>query len=81
MTQPTNQTGRTGIYREDGGKWRVQIHSDHTDAEGMRRVNLECLAEVRPSPIFGSIKTGGRWESTVLSGNEGIVGWSLTEEN
>lgn len=74
-------TDRTGIYREDGGKWRVRIHSDSTDSEQMRTVELECLHEFRPSPLHGSIAFGAKWISSVKTGWERAVGWTLTEEN
>ena len=67
------------IYREEGGKWRVAVLSDVIDDDGMRVVELQCLEELRPSPMIKPIPVGCIWTSTVRPGNEAYC-WSLSEE-
>lgn len=65
------------IYSEDGGEWVVELLSDTVDEEGLRCVELECVRELRPSPIFGSIRIGGIWTASCKPGWEHAVGWEL----
>jgi len=67
-------------YREDGGEWEVEVLSDSTDAEGMRRLKLRCVREITKCPLIRSLPPGEEWESAVKRGWESYVGWSLHEE-
>lgn len=64
------------IYREDGGKWIVDVISDSKSGD-KRCVEFRCVEQVRPSPISGSIKPGEEHVVTCVDGFEAYVGWSL----
>ena len=68
---------KRAVYREDGGAWLVAVFYDSTDDKGMRRVKLECLEQIKPSPDYGPIDVGEILESTMQKGYEAYVGWSL----
>lgn len=70
----------TGIYSEDGGRWRVEVLEDAVNDEGFRVVKMRCLEELLASPLMGKIEPGEEWSSSVKVGYEGFVDWRLQLE-
>lgn len=78
------------IYREEGGKYRVQIVSDEVkDAppewrskDRFRFVTLRCVETIRASKRCGPIEPGSEWQSTCTTGEgSAYCGWSLSEDD
>lgn len=77
MSEPTEP--RRAIYREDGGKYLVDVLSDSTE-NGKRTVKWVLVATVRRSPLHPVIEPGDQHEVTCVKGYEAYVGWELEYE-
>jgi hypothetical protein len=72
---------KLATYREDGGKFLVEVLSDVTTEENgqlYHRVHLHCVKTIREASHRLQIPVGREWVSSAIVGMEHIVGWSLT---
>lgn len=72
---------KLAIYREDGGKFLVEVLSDVTTEENgqfYHRVRLHCIKTIREASHRLQIPVGKEWVAFAIVGMEHIVGWSLT---
>ena len=67
------------IYQENGAVARVEVLSDETDTEGMRRVKLRTIDQLQECPVFGALPDG-EFEVSAMKGYAHYIGWTLEEE-
>lgn len=71
---------KKAVYREEGGKYLVEVLKDEVESDGFRRIEVRCVKVLRPSRIMGDIEPGETWQASVKNGVSSIMaGWDLAD--